>query len=149
MEGTENTLSHESIEKMKDLFHVGTKKLVGYLPLRIIKSYSNISYEDTIKYIETFCKENNLKFKIIKNGTTSGGALYVWDSAKLNNFWDDNKELFTKYGIFNDEQYISKIEHTTYLKTKHPKMYELIGQSFSDTRFENIFDKYKDVKYFE
>lgn len=142
MEVTENTLSHESIEKMKDLFHVGTKKLVGYLPLATIKSYSNITFDKTVQY-DSFCKENNLKFKIIKSGTTSSGALYVWDSAKLNKFWDDNKELFTKYGIFNDEQYISKIEHTTYLKTKHPKMYELIGQSFSDVRFENIFEKYK------
>jgi len=136
-------LSIESYDKMKDLFNVGTTKLVGYLPLSTIKSYSNISFDDTVKYIDSFCIRHNLKFKIIKGGTTGSGALYVWDSDKLNSFINDNKEVFEKYLIHSDERYISSIEHVTYLKTRHNKMYELIGQSFSDVRFDNIFDKYK------
>lgn len=142
----ENILSEESILKMKDLFDVGKKKLVGYLPLATIKSYSNLTFDKTVEHIDSFCKQNNLKFKIIKSGTTGSGALYVWDYNKLNRFMIDNKELLDKYSIFDDEKYISKVEHTTYLKTRHPDMFKLIGQSFSDERFENIFEKYKDIK---
>ena len=131
---------------MKDLFDVGKKKIVGYLPLSTIKMYSNIIYKDTVKYIADFCIINNLKHVIIKNGKTGSGALYVWDAAKLNKFIEDNKKVFGMQLIFDDEKFISKIEQAAYPIEMYPKIYKLIGQSFSDTRFENIFEKYKDVK---
>ncbi len=142
-EMNETILSEESIKKMKVLFEVGKSKLVGYLPISTIKSYSNLTFDKTVECIDLFCRKNYLKFKIIKSGSTGSGALYVWDAFKLGKFIKDNEPVFSKYNIDGDEKYISKIEHTTYLKTAHPEMYKLIGQSFSDVRFENIFEKYK------
>lgn len=131
--------------KLRDLCDVGTRKMVGYLPQYTIQEH--IPSASTAKYLfEMFTQTNGLKMKFFKETiktTTSSGALYIWDPITLGKFMNDNKPSFKKYGLSNQQQYITFLEHTTVFKEIDPHMYKLIGQTFSDDRFDHIFKMYK------
>ncbi len=135
------SLSKEAVVKMADLFNVGKTKMVGYLPISTIEKYSKMPFNDALYCLNRHCLKNYLVLLLIQGGSTDSGAVYVWDEQVLKAFITDNKITFDQYKIFKPADFIFKIEKAFY-ESEHPKLYKLIGQAFSDKRFENIFDKY-------
>ena len=66
-----------------NLFHVSSKKLIGYLPLSTIIEYAG---EEGVNKLTKWAKDNNLNYKIIKSGNTGSGALYIYDKENLQKF---------------------------------------------------------------
>lgn len=144
IEKIENLLSNVELYNDRNLFNdllnVGTKKLVGYLPLSTIEKYGGMNAKNLlIKWAELSEYESSIKD--YKDGfcCTSSGALYIYDKPNLQKFLDKYSEILKKANVPIDaDEYIDYIEYNTIQNEKFPEAYKIIGMSFNDKRWENL-----------
>jgi hypothetical protein len=126
--------SNYSKQIMSDLYDVGIKKALGYLPIRTISKYGN----DTVENVINWAKENGKSYQIFTEdeGSTSSGSLYVYDVDMLKNMLYLYKEELIKASIpLDPHAYVDYIEKNLVLQQEFPKAYEIIGKTFNDKRF--------------
>ncbi len=120
---------------MSDLYDVGTKKAVGYLPFNNIKLIGNDTAENVIEW----CKLNNLKYKHYsteEGNTGGGGAFYVYDYEMLKTMLEKYSDILEKTNIPTEpDAYIEYIENNNIWEHQYPEVYKIIGLTFNDKRF--------------
>ena len=119
---------------MDDLFKVGPKKPLGYLPLKTIRSCGfkpgEVASDLEGRQLQTrFCTKEECKI--------AGGALYVWDHDALNRLLDTHRSILErhKWGVTPDE-FVQDAITKDVPRDSHPELYALVGQAFSDRRFK-------------
>jgi hypothetical protein len=119
---------------MSDLYDVGRKKSVGYLPLSTLADL-NENIGEIIKYTRL----NNLNYKIYNSGEcdTSSGAIYVWCESMLAKILIDNQTVLAKAKIPFKYciDYIDYIASKYVCSEKYPLAYIVVGKTFNDFRF--------------
>ncbi len=122
-------------EFMSDLYDVGTRKAVGYLPYDNIKIYGNDSVENVIAW----CKTKNLRYRHFKQheGTTgAGGAFYVYDYEMLNDILQKYSDILIEANAPTEpDAYIEFVEKNTIFQHLNPELFKVIGITFNDKRF--------------
>ena len=121
---------------MSDLYNVGKTKAVGYLPIPNINKYGN----DTVENVIEWCKLNNLKYKIFteKEGSTWGGALYVYDYNMLEKILEKHYNILQSANVpLNPDKYVDYIETNIVNNDLFPQAYKIIGLTFNDKRFRD------------
>jgi hypothetical protein len=121
------------VDFMADLYDVGTKKAVGYLP---IVNIEKVGY-DTVENVMWWAENNNKECKAIFSGHTYSGALYVYDYNMLNILLKKYSDILEDAGVPTEpHSYIEHIEHITVYSSEFPDAYKVIGLSFNDRRFK-------------
>ena len=117
------------------LLDVGTKKALGYLPISTIIEYGE---RNAFQVLNQWAKDNGYESQYFKAGTTSSGALYIWDTDMLQEILNQYKNVLTDAGVpIIANQYVEYIEHNTVFDNRFPEAYKVIGITFNDKRFIN------------
>lgn len=122
------------IDFMSDLYDVGTKKALGYLPKKNIPKHG----KDTVENVIDWCYKNNKEYKLFTQGAcgVSSGALYVWDEEMLRNMLEKYKVDLKEAGIpITPKRYVIHIAKNVVYKDDYPDAYKIIGMTFNDPRF--------------
>lgn len=126
----------ESVESiLSDLYDVGIRKSLGYLPLSTLKDICKTSIQD----IKDFAIKKGLGCVLYEN-VSSSGEIYVYHEKILMDILKTNKDILLKAGIpiENVLDYIKYIAHVTIYQEKYPEAYAIIGKTFNDSRFNWI-----------
>lgn len=120
-------------DPMDDLFKVGPRKPLGYLPLKTIRSCGFkpgqvASDLENCELQTRFCTKEECKIV--------GGALYAWNHDALRELLDNNRSLLERneWGITPDE-FVQDVIAKDAQKDLNPELYALVGKAFSDRRF--------------
>jgi hypothetical protein len=123
-----------SKELMADLYDVGTKKALGYLPVQSITKHGHDTVENVIRWAAT----SGRKYRLFTQAEchVESGALYVWDHIMLLFMINENKGILNSAGIPTEPaNYVDRIARQLYPQQEYPEVYRFIGRTFNDERF--------------
>lgn len=129
-------LKSKSVEELlNDLYLVGVKKSLGYLPLDTIENICSVRVETVINYAKT----NNLKSILYKQGECDigSGALYLFHEQMLIDVIRQHENVLRDAGVPTDscENYVAFISNNNVPFNLYPAAYIAIAKSFNDERF--------------
>ena len=134
-------------EYFDNLLDVGTKKAVGYLPLRTIQNYDN---ENSIHDLIDWAFSNGNDAKIFKTGNVASGALYVWNDKMLSEILNKYKDVLTQARVpITPDEYIYHIQHYLVPEQKYPEAYKVVGKTFNDERFADLNEEVLNEKTYK
>lgn len=130
-----------SFKQLEDLLDVGRTKLVGYLPLAVIKQRVDGKH-GIVNKIRVWAEEKGLKSKVIPKKRietmTISDALYVWEEQGLSKFLQAHSATLIEAGIpIEPGKYIDYIAYCIVWKERFPEAYKIVGQSFNDPRWRD------------
>ena len=125
-------------ELLNDLYDVGKKKALGYLPINTLIDHCNKTVEEMLE----FASKNGINTKIFGTCNIMTGAIYFYDEKMLSNMLKQYNGILKSAGVPCDDclEYIDYITDYTVYCEKYPEAYRVIGLTFNDSRFtkENL-----------
>ncbi|MFK7678672.1 hypothetical protein ACI3ER_11580 [Bacillus sp. Wb] len=119
-----------------DLYDVGTKKSLGYLPVETVTNLCGSTLEEIVGYAEL----NKLQHVLLKAHECDihSGAIYLYHEKMLKDLLNEYREVLEVAGvpIENPVDYIKYISNNTVYSEKYPEAYMAIGKTFNDYRFQ-------------
>lgn len=126
---------------LDDLYNVGKKKSLGYLPVETLTEMCNKSILDMVDY----ANKNELKWIIFdyKDCVIGGGAIYMYDETMLNKILKEYSSVLTNSGVPCDscDNYINYISKHIVSERKYPEAHRVIGLTFNDIRYRHHLEK--------
>ena len=140
------TTDPEVIQRCSDIYEVGTKKALGYLPIDTIKTYG-----DTPENIREWADSKGYEFRQYTQeechiGWT--GAVYVYDPAMLSEILEFHSEVLASPVIpipTTPDEYVKHIiahnynpeysDKNPYGVPCHVDVYRVIGLTYNDPRW--------------
>lgn len=117
---------------MQDLWQVGPKKPLGYLPLDTIK---HICDQD-VEAVREACENRGLKTLLFSEDacTVRSGALYVYDHDALDEMLSNNLTTLVRANWPTEPEAFIQGVATTFAEDS--ALYELVARTFADKRQE-------------
>ncbi len=136
---------------LTDLLDVGSKKPMGYLPMRYIEGEDHVIAGEVTYALKDKLEARGLRAAIYgprrmsapgqKFSGASGASsdqLYVWDRAALQKLIDRNRELLNvaEWPTQADE-FAHQVATVLADRNDNPELHCLVGQAFNDSRFRS------------
>jgi hypothetical protein len=120
-------------ESLKDLYDVGSKKSLGYLPIHTVTDIYNVPLEEVIEYAKT----NGIPHLILdypEECTIFTGSIFFYDEPMLQVILGKYSAALKRAGVphHNCLDYIRYIAKFTVFEDRFPEAYLAIGKTFNN-----------------